>query len=303
LIPKLEGGKNIPALSNSHINFPAVIERKSGTQSTNTIMETIKNVLGLGGSASKPNEPVVDPEHLSGEEPVSGKMGAGTVTDPYDAGNADGQSGSAPGQAPDILSKRSPVSESPRDDEPSTELNKSSSEAGPSSNTPEDVSKYPGLQGHPIPTTDLPPTPSTQELRPAQVDEQTQTDDTHLQSRFSERLTDTAPRDNTTTTREAYTEDSRDPKPFVEQEAARIAQESAPRDTSTNTGPSTSTSVPSIDDRGHDHGHEHGHSHGHGHGHDHDHDHDHELAESTKKMHLKDKIKGKLHLGKKSEGS
>jgi hypothetical protein len=53
-------------------------------------METIKNVLGLGGSASKPTEPVVDPEHLSGEEPVSGKMGAGTVTDPYDAGNADG---------------------------------------------------------------------------------------------------------------------------------------------------------------------------------------------------------------------
>lgn len=56
-------------------------------------METIKNVLGLGGSASKPNEETVPGQHpLSGEEPVSGQLGAGTATDPYDAGNAEGAS-------------------------------------------------------------------------------------------------------------------------------------------------------------------------------------------------------------------
>lgn len=54
-------------------------------------METIKSVLGLGGSASTSNKETVPAQHpLSGEEPVSGQLGAGTATDPYDAGNADG---------------------------------------------------------------------------------------------------------------------------------------------------------------------------------------------------------------------
>lgn len=54
-------------------------------------METIKSVLGLGGSAStSKEEPSPDQHPLSGEEPVSGQQGAGTATDPYDAGNSDG---------------------------------------------------------------------------------------------------------------------------------------------------------------------------------------------------------------------
>lgn len=61
------------------------------TDSTKRIMETIKNVLGLGGSAPTSKEESLPDQHpLSGEEPVSGQLGAGTATDPYDAGNADG---------------------------------------------------------------------------------------------------------------------------------------------------------------------------------------------------------------------
>lgn len=54
-------------------------------------METIKSVLGLGGSVP-PSDPEPGPaqKDLSGQEPISGKQGAGTATDPYDAGNADG---------------------------------------------------------------------------------------------------------------------------------------------------------------------------------------------------------------------
>ncbi|MCJ1462672.1 hypothetical protein MMC07_001275 [Pseudocyphellaria aurata] len=48
-------------------------------------METIKYALGLGGSTTE-----------SGQEPVSGGTGPGTVEQPYDAGNAQGKSGSAP---------------------------------------------------------------------------------------------------------------------------------------------------------------------------------------------------------------
>lgn len=54
-------------------------------------METIKSVLGLGGSASTSKEESPPDQHpLSGQEPVSGQLGAGTATDPYDAGNSDG---------------------------------------------------------------------------------------------------------------------------------------------------------------------------------------------------------------------
>lgn len=44
-------------------------------------MESIKNVLGLGGSTTQ-----------SGQEPVSGVTGSGTAEQPYDAGNAQGES-------------------------------------------------------------------------------------------------------------------------------------------------------------------------------------------------------------------
>ena len=54
-------------------------------------METIKSVLGLGGSAPASKEETSPDQHpLSGQEPVSGQQGAGTATDPYDAGNLDG---------------------------------------------------------------------------------------------------------------------------------------------------------------------------------------------------------------------
>lgn len=44
-------------------------------------MEAIKNALGFGGSTTE-----------SGQEPVSGETGPGTVEQPYDAGNAQGES-------------------------------------------------------------------------------------------------------------------------------------------------------------------------------------------------------------------
>lgn len=56
-----------------------------------------------------------------------------------------------------------------------------------------------------------------------------------------------------------------------------IAEETAPRDTAKDTGPSTSGAVNDTTD--------------------------HDLAESTKKVHLKDKIKEKLHFRKKSEST
>lgn len=56
-----------------------------------------------------------------------------------------------------------------------------------------------------------------------------------------------------------------------------IAEETAPRDSTEDTGPSTSGAVADNTD--------------------------HDLAETTKKMHLKDKIKEKLHFRKKSEAN
>lgn len=53
-------------------------------------METIKSVLGLGGSAPAKEESPPDQHPLSGEEPVSGQLGARAATEPYDPGNADG---------------------------------------------------------------------------------------------------------------------------------------------------------------------------------------------------------------------
>lgn len=44
-------------------------------------MEAIKNAVGLGSSQVQ-----------SGQEPVSGETGRGTISDPYDAGNATGKS-------------------------------------------------------------------------------------------------------------------------------------------------------------------------------------------------------------------
>lgn len=56
-------------------------------------METLKNVLGLGASAPTTKEESIPEQHPhSGQEPVSGQLGAGTATDPYDAGNAEGMS-------------------------------------------------------------------------------------------------------------------------------------------------------------------------------------------------------------------
>ena len=43
-------------------------------------MEAIKNALGFGATTTQ-----------TGVEPVSGKTGAGTATEPYDAGNAEGE--------------------------------------------------------------------------------------------------------------------------------------------------------------------------------------------------------------------
>lgn len=44
-------------------------------------MESIKSALGLGGSTTQ-----------SGQEPVSGETGSGTVEQPYDGGNVQGKS-------------------------------------------------------------------------------------------------------------------------------------------------------------------------------------------------------------------
>jgi len=48
-------------------------------------MEAIKNVANTASNAIFGNN-----TEQSGNEPVSGKMGAGTVDEPYDQGNADG---------------------------------------------------------------------------------------------------------------------------------------------------------------------------------------------------------------------
>lgn len=53
-------------------------------------METIRSVLGLGGSAPAKEESTPDQHPLSGQEPASGLQGAGTATDPYDSGNLAG---------------------------------------------------------------------------------------------------------------------------------------------------------------------------------------------------------------------
>lgn len=53
-------------------------------------METIRSVLGLGGSAPAKEESTPDQHPLSGQEPLSGQQGAGTATDPYDSGNLAG---------------------------------------------------------------------------------------------------------------------------------------------------------------------------------------------------------------------
>ncbi len=48
-------------------------------------MEAIKNVANTASNAIFGNN-----TEQSGNEPVSGKMGAGTADEPYDQGNADG---------------------------------------------------------------------------------------------------------------------------------------------------------------------------------------------------------------------
>ena len=44
-------------------------------------METLKNVIGLGASKTEDE----------GQEPISGVTGAGTVDEPYDQGNVEGE--------------------------------------------------------------------------------------------------------------------------------------------------------------------------------------------------------------------
>ena len=153
-------------------------------------METIKSVLGLGGSAPTSKEESSPDQHpLSGQEPVSGQQGAGTATDPYDAGNLDGtlvhrshslqtssqltfsigQSGAAAGQAPDSLPKASTSPESLGDDKKSSlpnpaELITASNNLEPSSKPREDLDSSPGLQGHPLPISSFTPTPTAEEV-------------------------------------------------------------------------------------------------------------------------------------------
>jgi hypothetical protein len=49
-------------------------------------METVNNVVNAASKAIWGN-----PTAQSGEEPVSGQTGAGTVNEPYDKGNVEGQ--------------------------------------------------------------------------------------------------------------------------------------------------------------------------------------------------------------------
>lgn len=263
-------------------------------------MEAIKNAtfeaikgLGLAGSAPDSNQkPTTAQESLSCQEPVSGQQGAGTATDPYDAGNAEGQSGSAPGQASAAaVPKANSSSESLKDTTKDSSLNptefttaSATPEPSPNTRAAENVSAYPDLQGHPLPSTaDVSPSPIPlgQERAPAQVDEKTQTEDIIKPEQgrvVDDPIVDPIASNKPSHTRDNYMQESSESKPFVEQEAARIAKESQPREIPTHdSGLAASATSPDNDD--------------------------HDLAESTKKMHLKDKIKEKLHIKKKTDGT
>jgi len=58
-----------------------IINIDTPSRSKHCVMESIKNAIGLGSGQVQ-----------SGQEPVSGETGSGTVSEPYDAGNATGKS-------------------------------------------------------------------------------------------------------------------------------------------------------------------------------------------------------------------
>lgn len=80
-------------------------------------MESIKNALGLGGSTTQ-----------SGQEPVSGETGSGTIEQPYDGGNVQGQSGSAADEGLDSTTAGI-ASLTTKDSTSTTEANKTTSTA------------------------------------------------------------------------------------------------------------------------------------------------------------------------------
>jgi hypothetical protein len=114
--------------------------------------------------------------------------------------------------------------ESPKDPSVSslnpTKFTNASPTPEPSPNLQENISNYPGLQGHPLPIAEPTPTPFAEDRVPAQVSEQTQTEDPQPQDYISQKPTTAAAAD----TRENYTDSPGESKPFVEQEAARTSR-------------------------------------------------------------------------------
>ena len=49
-------------------------------------MDALKSATNTGSSTTS-----TDPSRLSGEEPLSGEQGKGTVNEPFDQGNAEGE--------------------------------------------------------------------------------------------------------------------------------------------------------------------------------------------------------------------